>query len=69
MLCWHQLRIRGRFKVCRHCGIGIEQCPCVAFDRVPKGDCILCFGSGWIAVIRSEAMRFREFAGLDADVE
>lgn len=64
MRCWHRLRIlRGRFNVCNNCGIGIEECPCVSC-RVPKGDCLMCLGSGWLASIRSEVARFKEFAGI-----
>lgn len=64
MRCWHQLRIRGRWQVCRHCGVQIEQCPCVSHERAPDSDCKLCDGSGWLSVVRSQAEMFREFLAL-----
>jgi hypothetical protein len=59
--CWHRLRIRGKWHVCRTCGIEIEQCPCVEWQRNPRPDCTLCAGSGWIATTRSERDRFLDY--------
>lgn len=30
ILCWHRLMIRGKHQVCRHCGVAVEECPCVS---------------------------------------
>jgi len=60
VLCWHRLVIRRRRNLCQHCGVEIEECPCVTF-RVPNGKCELCLGSGWLAVVRSNAAKFLEY--------
>lgn len=67
MLCWHQLVIRGRLSLCRHCGVQVEPCPCVRWrDADPK--CELCLGSGWLAVVRSEIEKFREYVDRHRDL-
>lgn len=52
--------------MCRHCGVLIEECPCVR-NRVPQGSCELCMGSGWLSVVRSETERFLEYVALDPE--
>lgn len=63
MKCWHRLRMRGRFHTCIHCGVLIEECPCVNV-RVPAGDCIYCSGSGWVSFVRGEVEKFLEYLEL-----
>lgn len=63
MKCFHQLRIRGRLHLCRHCGVAIEECPCFQ-NRVPDGKCDLCLGSGWLATVRSDRQKFMEYADI-----
>lgn len=63
MRCWHRLRIHGKHSVCQHCGVLIEECPCVAW-RVPDGECEACGGSGWVAVVRGNAEKFAEYLAL-----
>jgi hypothetical protein len=63
MLCWHRLRMRGKLYLCSNCGVLIEECPCVSY-RVPDGKCELCFGSGWLSVVRGNRQKFADY--LDA---
>ncbi len=60
ILCFHRLRIVGRHHVCHHCGVLIEQCPCVQY-RVVDGKCPCCIGSGWVSVIRGAHAKFLEY--------
>lgn len=60
MLYWHRLRMRGKYHTCAHCGVPIEECPCVTW-RVPDPHCLCCSGSGWVSVVRSHANKFREY--------
>jgi hypothetical protein len=68
MLCWHRLRLRGRLQTCAHCGVQIEECPCVNW-RVPDGSCRCCGGSGWVAVVRGQLAKFREYADVEPIVD
>lgn len=57
--CWHRCgRVRYfrrvAFRVCRHCGVPVEECPCATWGRMPARDCPCCEGSGWVAIIRSK---------------
>jgi hypothetical protein len=61
--CWHRLRMRGKIHLCRHCGVLIEECPCVSY-RVSDANCPCCSGSGWVSVVRGHVAKFQEF--LDA---
>jgi hypothetical protein len=64
MKCWHRLRIRGKFSTCIHCGVLIEECPCVRW-RVSDSDCLYCAGSGWVAVVRGDVEKFLEYLALN----
>lgn len=61
--CWHRpgklFRLR-HFRVCRHCGVPVEECPCVSAGRTPQSDCKACEGSGWVAIIRSKRAHAQE---------
>jgi hypothetical protein len=63
-LCWHRLVIRKLRNVCEHCGVEIEECPCVRW-RVPDGKCPYCMGSGWVAILRSNREKFEEYLARD----
>lgn len=59
--CWHRPGSeRGAGRLCRTCGIGIQECPCVSYMRSPERDCPLCEGSGWVSVVRSKLQAFRD---------
>lgn len=58
--CFHRLRIEGRHHVCRHCGVLIEECPCVEWRQIKKG-CPCCFGGGWVAVVTGHIVKFAEY--------
>lgn len=60
-LCWHRPKPHGKISVCRSCGVAVEECPCVTWSRSVNADCLLCSGSGWIATVRSEIARFKEY--------
>lgn len=61
ILCWHRLMIRGKHQVCRHCGVAVEECPCVSGYRSPKDGCRCCSGSGWVAIVRGQIEKFIEY--------
>lgn len=57
LYCWHRpgkLFPLRNFRVCRHCGVPVEECPCVDYGRSAKSDCPCCEGSGWVGIIRSK---------------
>ena len=60
--CWHRpgRMYRGHTRLCRLCGIAIEECPCVSWGRTPDSDCPICEGSGWISIIRSRMQMLRD---------
>ncbi len=63
--CWHRPGRIGRgFWICRHCGIGVEECACVSYSRVPNGTCAACEGSGWVAIVRSKISAMRQTLGV-----
>lgn len=63
--CWHRPGRRIRFGVlCRHCGVLIEECPCVEWRKV-RSDCPLCQGGGWVAVVRGRRAKFAELLAED----
>lgn len=63
-MCWHRAgRIVGRWLTCRHCGVAIEECPCVSYHRVVDESCWCCFGSGYVAIVRSYRAKLRELIG------
>lgn len=52
--CWHRPGKQYRqFRLCRTCGIAIEECFCVDWGRTPNSKCPACEGSGWCGVVRS----------------
>jgi hypothetical protein len=62
--CWHQpgrmnLFARAAFRSCKHCGLSIEQCPCVSWGRSPNDACPACEGSGWVALMQSKGQAMR----------
>lgn len=61
--CWHRAgkRWRGHIYLCQHCGIAIEECPCVNWGRSPDSKCPCCEGSGWVAVLQSKMQILRDF--------
>ena len=52
-----------KLHLCQTCGVLIEECPCVALPR-SGWKCELCFGSGWLAVVRGNRQKFEDY--LDA---
>jgi hypothetical protein len=63
MICWHRpsKQIRSSYVTCRHCGVVIEECPCVpAGARKVDDKCPACLGSGYVAFVRSRYARYRE---------
>lgn len=63
MICWHLpgRQIRPEVLACRHCGVAIEECPCVpvlahkVYENFPT-----CLGSGFVAILRSRYTKYRE---------
>jgi hypothetical protein len=51
----------GERVTCRHCGVLIEQCPCVKLFRSVDDECRCCNGSMWVAVVRGRIAKFAEF--------
>jgi hypothetical protein len=58
--CWHRLGRNREPFLCRNCGTIIEQCPCVQW-RVADDKCNLCRGSGWLATLRGNIGKFKEY--------
>lgn len=54
--CWHRpgREVRG-FRLCRHCGIVIEECPCVSYGRDAAKGCTACEGSCWVGRLVSKS--------------
>lgn len=52
--------MRGKHATCAHCGVLIEECPCVTW-REPDGKCEYCAGSGYVAVVRGSREKFAEY--------
>jgi hypothetical protein len=65
ILCWHRAKVRGKILVCVHCGVAVEECPCVVY-RVPDGACVYCNGSGYVAILRGNREKFAEYLTRDA---
>lgn len=65
-LCWHRGRKHRIGFVCRNCGVEVSECPC-AFFRAPQGSCPWCQGSGFVAVVRGQVAKFREYLERDPD--
>jgi hypothetical protein len=66
MRCWHRPgRNRGKtdVRVCRHCGVYVEECPCAPTKRCEPA-CVACQGSGWVAIVRGHVQKFADY--LDA---
>lgn len=59
----------SRFRVCRHCGDAIEDCPCVEYRVVKGGAGCACGGSGWVAIVRSHVRTVAAVLGLEASYE
>ncbi len=54
--CWHRPgRVILNARLCKHCGVAIEECPGVENRQACRGgkDCS-CEGSGWLGTIRSK---------------
>lgn len=67
MRCWHRPGPpRGAWVKCRHCGVAIEECPCVKLHRAPDPNCRACDGSMWVSIVRSERQKFAEYVGEEA---
>jgi hypothetical protein len=60
--CWHRPGVlspsRTRY-TCRHCGVLIEECPCVQW-RMVDDRCCYCHGSGFVAVVRGWITKIRD---------
>lgn len=53
--CWHRPgRLLRSVRLCRFCGIAIEECPCEPRKRC-ESPCPLCEGSHWVGIVRSRA--------------
>lgn len=67
--CWHRPGpvIRGDVHKCRHCGVAIEECPCVEY-RISKlgSNCPACEGSHWVGIIRSKRDTLKQALDLAA---
>ncbi len=58
--CWHRPgRLHRSTRLCRFCGIGIEECPCGPRKR-SELPCPCCEGSGWVGIVRSKAAMVAE---------
>jgi excinuclease UvrABC ATPase subunit len=64
LLCWHRGRQSGKHILCIHCGVAVEECPCVSW-RVPDGSCRACSGSGYVAIVRGNVAKFTEYVSYD----
>jgi hypothetical protein len=65
--CWHRPgRMVGNVRTCRHCGVAIEECPCVEYRVVKGGATCACEGSGWVAIVRSKVMLIAGLLGIEA---
>jgi hypothetical protein len=67
--CWHRPGMLRYFKhvvlrMCRNCGVPIEECPCVSWGRTPNASCPACEGSGWCATVRSRQQTIRDSVEL-----
>lgn len=63
--CWHRpgRLTRSGVRLCRHCGVGIEDCPCVIWRQAGSKDCEACEGSGWVGIVRSKAASVAQALG------
>jgi hypothetical protein len=69
--CWHRpgpMHHRGRFRLCRNCGVSIEPCPCVSWGRATDPDCKCCEGSGWVGLVRSRLTELAQTLDLGVEV-
>ncbi len=59
--------VRPEIRACRHCGVAIEECPCVQY-RVSKlgSNCPACEGSGWVGILRSKRETIKQALDLVA---
>lgn len=65
VLCWHRAgKAKGNVLLCSHCGVAVEECPCVSY-RVPNDTCQICDGSGYVAIVRGKASKFAEYLRHD----
>jgi hypothetical protein len=62
--CWHRpgRLTRGRVRLCRFCGVALEECPCEPRKR-KDGPCPCCQGSEWVAIVRSRRAKIAEVLG------
>ncbi len=78
--CWHRpgrllagelwrdgVLIRGEVRSCRHCGVPVEECPCVEY-RISKlgSKCPSCEGSHWLGIVRSRRETIKQALDLAA---
>jgi len=64
--CWHRPgKLHGRTRLCRHCGVAVEECACLDWGRSPASGCVACEESGWVAIVRSRVALLRQFLALD----
>lgn len=68
--CWHKAgrQTRGGIVTCRHCGIGVEECPCLTWSRSPNDECPMCEGSGWVAMVRSRRATLVQILDFNGEV-
>ncbi len=64
--CWHRPGrvLRGEIRQCRHCGVAIEECPCVVLQRNVMPGCTACEGSGWVGILRSKSAAVKQMLGI-----
>lgn len=62
MICWHRPgKMVRNCLTCRHCGVAIEECPCMPVTaRKVDDNCPACLGSGFVAIVRTRYAKYRE---------
>ena len=61
--CYHRPGRRineNPYRVCRNCGVAVDECPCSDYSRKPKPDCPACLGSGWVSIVRGRIAKSLE---------
>ena len=57
--------IKGQ-RLCRHCRVAIEECPCVSNFRTVDQSCEVCEGYGWVGILRSKREALSQALDLSA---